>query len=283
MNVRAALAIALGVEPSSLAPLSGGCVGEVAAAELPDGSRVVVKSDPRGDGGLDVEARMLGDLAARTGVPVPAVLHQDRHLLVLEWLPGRTGCRGAAEEHLADLLAGLHAISGDRFGYGYDTRIGGLVQPNAESDSWLAFFAERRLAFMARAARDAGRLPATDCRAVESLAGRLDRFLDEPRAPALLHGDLWSGNVLSDGGRVTGLIDPAIHHGHPEVELAFTTLFSSFGERFHARYRERTGGPDRGFWDERRHLYNLYPLLVHTRLFGGGYAGDVHRTIARFA
>jgi fructosamine-3-kinase len=265
-----------------MTPLSGGCVGDVQRAELPDGTRVVVKSDPSGEAGLPVEAAMLRDLAKAGAVPVPAVLHADPHLLVLEWLPGSPGCRGRAAEHLGELIAALHGVTADRHGYPYDTRIGGLFQPNAQRASWLAFFAEQRLVYMASTARDAGRLPESQCRAVERVAGRLERWLAEPEAPALLHGDLWSGNVLSSADRITGLIDPAVHYGHPEVELAFTTLFGSFGDGFHDRYRELRGGPDSGFWDERRHLYNLYPLLVHVRLFGGSYVDDVRRVLARF-
>lgn len=275
-----AIRTVLGVAVRSTAPLSGGCVAEVVAVELDDGTQLVAKLDPDGGAGLEVEAAMLADLRA-AGAPVPRVLHSSPDLLLMEHVPGRAGAQGEAEEALADVLASLHAVSAGCYGYGYDTRIGGLVQPNAWSDAWVPFFAERRLLHRALAARAAGRLPARLCRDIETLAGRLDRLLVEPARPALLHGDLWSGNVLSAGGRVTALLDPALHFGHPEVELAFTTLFGSFGQRFQARYRERTGGPDPAFWSERCTIYHLYPLLVHVELFGGSYVDDVARILAR--
>ncbi|MBK8974529.1 MAG: fructosamine kinase family protein [Planctomycetes bacterium] len=277
-----AVEAACGRRPTEVRRLGGGCVGEVARVTFGDGDALVAKWDPAVASGLDVEARMLRELAVRTALPVPRVVHAAPELLLLELLPGATGCRGSAEEHLADLIAELHAVHGERFGLDYDTRIGGLVQPNGQDASWLRFFAEQRLVHFARLAESRGRLAARTRRHVEQLAARLDVWLDEPAHPALLHGDLWSGNVLSADGRITGLLDPAIHHGHPEVELAFATLFGTVGERFFARYREHRGGPDRAFFTERRDLYNVYPLLVHTVLFGGGYADDVQRTVERF-
>ncbi len=266
-----------------LEPLAGGCVGDVQRVDLADGRRLVAKLDPGGEGGLEVEARMLRDLGARSALRVPQVQSASATLLLMEWLEGRNGCGPAAEPDAARQLAALHAVSGPAFGYDYDTRIGGLVQPNRWSESWLAFFAEQRLVAMAREAQLAGRLDAATGRAVERVAGRLERWLDEPSAPALLHGDVWSGNLLSAGDRVTGFIDPAIYFGHPEVELAFTTLFGTFGDAFFAAYGEVARPLDPDFFDARRHLYNLYPLLVHTRLFGAGYADDVRALVGRFA
>lgn len=115
---------------------------------------------------------------------------------------------------------------------------------------------------------------------IERLAARLPDLIGEPAPPALVHGDLWGGNLLVRDGRVAAFIDPALHHADPEVELAFTTLFGTFGEPFFRRYGEiRPIRP--GFFELRRDLYNLYPLLVHVRLFGGSYVGAVGRTVTR--
>ena len=92
---------------------------------------------------------------------------------------------------------------------------------------------------------------------------------------------MWGGNVLVKGGRIAGFVDPAIYYADPEIELAFSTLFSTFGDAFFARYAElRPLRP--GFFEERCDIYNLYPLLVHVRLFGGGYVGSVSGTLSRF-
>lgn len=133
---------------------------------------------------------------------------------------------------------------------------------------------------MADAAHAAGRLPASARARIDVLAGRLDRWLDAPHRPALVHGDLWSGNILARGGRIVGLIDPALYYADPEIELAFMTLFGGVGAGFFRSYAERR--PLRpGFFEVRRDVYNLYPLLVHTRLFGDAYAAQVARILDR--
>lgn len=270
---------AVGRRPTELRPLSGGCVGEVARAEFADGEPVVVKHASPGDGAiLDVEGRMLAYLAERSDLPVPSVIHAESTLLVLEHIDSSRGGGTGAEEHAADLLVELHAISSDHHGLEFDTLIGGLHQPNDPEESWIDFFRERRLLEMARQGVDAGRLPFELHTRLRRLAGDLDRFLDEPQAPSLIHGDIWSGNVLTRGDRVAAFIDPAVYYADAEIELAFITLFGTFGRRFFDRYAERR--PIReGFFEQRRDLLNLYPLLVHVRLFGGAYVSSVDRIL----
>ena len=116
---------------------------------------------------------------------------------------------------------------------------------------------------------------------LEKLAGKLDELLVEPEHPSLIHGDVWGGNVLARGDRIAAFLDPAIYHADPDVELAFIALFDTFGERFFRRYGElREVRP--GFFEARRHLYNLYPLLVHVYFFGGGYVRRVDDTLRSF-
>ncbi len=266
---------------SHLSPLSGGCVGEVYRAELSDGRAFVVKVDRASSPVLEREGWMLRYLAEHTRLPVPEVVYSDASLLVMTFLPGSSHFDARSEAHAAELLAELHAITAPAFGLERDTLIGGLHQPNPWTESWIAFFRDHRLRYMARAAYEAGRLPAETLREVERLAGKLDRWLDEPPRPALIHGDVWSGNVLAQDGRITGFLDPAIYFADPEMELAFITLFHTFGDVFFRRYDELHGIRP-GFWEVRRDLYNLYPLLVHVRLFGGGYVGAVQHILRRF-
>lgn len=272
---------ALGREVRGLRPLSGGCVGEVYRAELDAGDPVVVKVDRSRDASLDIEGYMLGYLAERSGLPVPRVHASQPDVLVMDFIEGGSRFSNAAEEHAADLLAALHEVRGERFGLERDTLIGGLHQPNPWTDSWRDFFRDRRLLYMAEEARAHGTLPAAVHRKVEQLAARIDEFIDEPAHPSLLHGDVWTTNILARDGRVTAFLDPAVYHGHPEIELAFITLFSTFGQPFFTRYAELRGMAP-GFFEERRDIYNLYPLLVHTRLFGGGYANSVDGILSRF-
>lgn len=223
---------------------------------------------------------MLRELAARSDLPVPAVIAATDDLLVIEFIETSGRLDARAEAHAADLVAALHAIRGPAFGLERDTLIGPLPQPNPEGDDWIAFFRDHRLLVMADRAADSGRLPSAVRQRIGSLAADLDNRLPRPEHPALLHGDMWGGNVLVRDGRIAGFIDPAIYYGEPEIELAFTTLFSTFGEAFFRRYQEhRPLAP--GFFGERIMLYNLYPLLVHVTLFGGGYVQQVSGSLDR--
>jgi fructosamine-3-kinase len=200
---------------------------------------------------------------------------------VIEYVPHAGGITPSVERHAAELLAALHGVTAPTYGLERDTLIGPLPQPNPESPRWLPFFREQRLLYMARVALDVGRLSAGLMRRVERLAGRLERWIEAPARPSLIHGDVWTGNVLAGDGRVAGFVDPAIYYADPEIELAFATLFGTFGDPFFARYGELR--PLRsGFFEARRDLYNLYPLLVHVRLFGGAYVASVERTLDRF-
>ena len=279
--VERAIAEALGAEPTSLSRLTGGSVGEVYRASLPNGEDVVVKVDASNEPALDIEGYMLEYLASRTKLPVPKVFHSSPPLLIMEMLPGESQFSANAQAHAAELLADLHGITSDRYGLEADTLIGSLHQPNTMESSWIDFFIEHRLLHMARRSHELGRFGKKLLRRIEALAERLSLLLEEPEQPSLLHGDIWSTNVLASGDRITGFIDPAIYYGHPEIELAFIALFGTFDIPFFDRYNElREIRP--GFFEERSDLYNLYPLLVHVRLFGGSYVGSVEAILARY-
>ncbi|GJQ28968.1 MAG: aminoglycoside phosphotransferase [Phycisphaerae bacterium] len=270
----------LGQRPTRIEPLGGGAAGTVVRLHLPEGGTLVAKQAPAG---LEVEAVSLRLLAERSSLPVPRVVHAEATLLVMQDMPGRTGA-GQAQAHAADLLAALHAVTSPdgRYGLDFDNTIGPLPQTNGWADDWPTFFAHRRLLPLAHAAAREGSLAPRIAGRLEHLASRLGEFLPATPPASLLHGDLWSGNILSDGPRVTGLIDPSPYFGHAEVELAFIRLFSTLGPTFELAYREQRGVPDvdwREFERTRCALYNLYPLLVHTRLFGGHYAQDLESSL----
>jgi fructosamine-3-kinase len=267
---------AAGSRPKAIRALGGGSVATVREAELENGERVVVKVGQAGSR-LDLEGFMLGYLGEH-GLPVPDVLAAEDDLLVMGFVDSDGQLTGSVERHAAELLADLHDQSEPGFGFARDTLIAGLPQPNPRRDSWVEFFRDQRLLFMARQAVEARRLPGRLMGRIETFCGGLERWLNEPAAPSLLHGDMWTGNVLCRDGKVTAFIDPAIYYGHAEVELAFSTLFGTFGRPFFLRYQELRGVAP-GFFEERRDIYNLYPLLVHVRLFGGSYVGAVEQTL----
>ena len=257
--------------------LATGNAARLVVFELTDRRRVVAKMGP----GMALEGWMLRLLAERSALPVPRVYLADDDLLVMDHVPGGGAMTTAAERHAAELLAALHSIPVNTYGFERDTVIGPLRQPNPPADDWIAFFRDHRLRHMADQALQEGAVSAALRDRIERLAARLDGLIGAPSPPSLIHGDVWGGNVLVSGDRISGFIDPALHHADAEIELAFSTLFSTFGEVFFRRYAEiRPIRP--GFFEARRDLYNLYPLLVHVRLFGGSYVGAVERIVRRF-
>src|SRR3990172_12666228 len=269
------------VEASPL-PVGFGLVG--LTLKLADGRRLAVKARQGNHGGtssLELEAYMLGELARHSGLPVPHVHYADPGLLVMDFIAhDGGGITRSVERHAGELIANLHATRREGFGYERDTLIGPLAQPNPKSPRWVPFFRDQRLWFMARQAHEEGSLPASLLGRIERLAERIDNYLVEPAFPSLLHGDLWTGNVLVRGDRIAGFVDPAIYCGSPEIELAFATLFGTFGEAFFEAYEGQVK-LEPGFHEERREIYNLYPRLVHVRLFGSGYLSGIEATLAR--
>ncbi len=261
--------------------MGGGCIGEVYRVELEDGATLVAKVDREGESRLEREAYMLRYLRTESDLPVPEVYHGSETLLLMEFIEGSSRFSKGAERHAAELLAALHGITADAYGHERDTLIGSLDQPNPWTEDWIEFFRDQRLLYLARVANEANRLPAEDLERVERLAEWLEEYLEEPEESSLIHGDVWSANVLAKGDSITAFLDPAIYHADPEIELSFISLFDSFGSPFFERYAEIRGIRD-GFFEERRDLYNLYPLLVHVYFFGGGYLGSVRSTLRRF-
>jgi fructosamine-3-kinase len=261
---------ALGVPVASVSELDGGEVGRVHRVELADGRRVAAKT---GDTPLDVEAFMLSFLDER-GLPVPEVFHADSDLLVMEYVEGDGEFGPRAERDAARHLAALHEeslredASQERAGgYGFprDTLSGPYRQPNPWTDSWVAFYRDRRLLFVAENAHSEGLLSGDLFDRLGALAEDLGSWLPDDPASSLVHGDVWAENVVARGGEVRAFLDPACYFGHAEIELAYAA-FVGFGDDFFETYDDERG-IDAGFFDGRCAVYQLYPLLEHLRYF----------------
>lgn len=267
----------LGEPVVSARSLAGGCIADVRRVETESGRVVVAKV---GGPSLDIEGAMLSCLGERSDLPLPRVLHAESNLLVMEHIEHGGGSGWG--EHLADLLAGLHGVESADGRYGFDapTLIGPLRLENGWSDSWGAFYRDARLLVMVEEASRRGMLPGELGKRLRRFAERLEPELDHEPAVSLIHGDVWSGNVLASGARVVGLIDPSVVYADAEFELAFIALFSTGGPEFFERYAAVRGIED-GFFERRVFVYQLFPLLVHVALFGGGYVGQLDGVLKR--
>lgn len=249
--------------------VAGGDLSEVFEIELADGRVAIVKGGP----GPEIEAKMLAAIRS-TGAPAPAVIASDDSMLVLERLPSK-GQLVDAWPDLGCVLSKLHADRGTatktselRYGWPDDYAFGEVAIVNTWSENWPTFWGEYRLANQARF------LPKALARRIENLASRLSDFLPACPTPALLHGDLWGGNILVSGQRVSGLIDPASYLGDCEVDIAMLKLFNQPDEKFFEAY-----GSLPTDHEKRLPIYQLWPALVHLRLFGSAYRTMVERML----
>lgn len=262
----------------AIAPLSAANNAQIYRLLLEGGGTRVAKVAERG---METEAWMLRFLKEHSSLPVPEVEFSNDHVIIMEFIESQDMIDYRGQRHAAEQLAALHAIGAEKYGLERDTAIGSLRQPNKQSDNWPAFFAEQRLLYMARAAFDENKIDKRMMQQAEKLAGKLPDILRDAAPPGLVHGDVWGGNIIIGRGKIAAFLDPAVYFADPEVELAFIRLFNTFDDSFFARYNDiRPIRP--GFHEERADIYNLYPLLVHTRLFGASYARKAQKIFDRF-
>ncbi len=232
------------------------------------------------------EARGLAWLGEAGALRVPRVVavaapEAAQQFLVLELIET---ARPAPDfdERLGRGLAALHRHGAPTFGLDHDNFVGSLPQENGPpSPTWPEFYRARRLEPLLRRAADEGLCTPRMRQGFERLFRALDQLCGPPEPPARLHGDLWGGNLLCDDRGAPCLVDPAVYGGHREIDLAMMRLFGGFGARVFDAYAE--AAPLADGHRERIPLYQLYPLMVHVNLFGGGYVGSVESALGRLA
>lgn len=179
----------------------------------------------------------------------------------------------------AQQLAALHKTHAPFNGLDHDNFIGSLPQPNHQNNSWPHFFEDMRLRPLLKQAIDQGLAPIEWAAQFDKLFAKLSSLLPNDK-PSLLHGDLWSGNVISNLLGAPCLIDPAVYYGHREMDIAMTRLFGEFDAAFYHAYQETY--PMLPGFEERMNIYNLYPLLAHLHLFGTTYVTPIQSTLNSF-
>lgn len=261
---------ALNEEIISIDLLTQGQIGPIYTLRTTDKTYLLKTSEPSKR--LLTEARMLKDIN-KYKIAVPRVFDSSETHLLMEFIeegsvPGQT-----REIEAAKVLATLHNVTNESrmYGYWYDTTIGPFEQLNEQTQyNWTLFLGQMRIMPMARIAYDKGYLPKEVVARLEGLCRDLYKYIDMGTiTPSLLHGDLWSGNILFNI-REAVLIDPAIYFGDREMELAFILLFDTFGETFFEHYAE-VHPLSREFHETKVPIYQLYPLLVHVAIYGKSY------------
>jgi fructosamine-3-kinase len=268
-----------------MSPLSGGCVAEVYRVRLADGRDLAVKVETGHEPGLDLEASMLATLAPHA--PTPRVAASSPRVLAMQFLVHGGAASQAGQRRLAEIVARLHDVRRPGYGFPGDTRIGPIRLANAPVgveqgwwDDWPKFYAHRRIGPVRALAEQRAVLPAGATARLDAFERALPDIIGQPGRPGLIHGDLWSGNVLWHGGMPVAVIDPSTQFADPEFELAFIDLMGGVSSAFWERYAQlRPMRP--GFWERRLFAYQVFPLLVHAALFdpAGGQGGYGRRAM----
>lgn len=264
-----------------LREVGGGCINR--GYIIGDGERRFFVKLNRAELGhmFEAEAAGLAEIQASGSIRAPQPIAcgtADRNAyLVLEFL----ALEGSAvdDDRLGRDLAAMHRVASETYGWHQDNTIGSTPQINPRSSDWVVFWRDQRLGYQLSLAAKHGHTGALQ-RKGDQLLGQLDQLLSGHRpAASLLHGDLWSGNYsgLADGTPV--IFDPAVYFGDRETDLAMTELFGGFSPRFYAAYREAY--PLEAGYNMRRTLYNLYHVLNHLNLFGGGYKAQAEDMMDR--
>ena len=272
------------VKVQSSASTSGGCINQTSVLRLTNDERVFLKYNSHPPANFfNVEARglkLLAQTAKGPRIPKPLALQDCAKptFLILEYIeessPGQD-----FSVRFARSLAELHQTSHDSFGLDHDNYIGSTVQKNTQETNGIDFFRDQRLRPQQELARKA--LPPSTDKNLNKLCDRLENYLDiSGEKPALLHGDLWSGNYFPDTDQIPCIFDPAVYFGLREADLAMTELFGRLPQKFYDAYHEAF--PLNPGYEERKDLYNLYHLLNHLNLFGGSYLASVEQVVRRY-
>ena len=274
------------VKIQSTQSAAGGSINQTLILTLSNGEKVFLKRNDSPPPDLFAREadglRLLGQASTGPRVPQPLALQagDTPRFLILEFIQEQA----PAPDFYPDFgraLADLHHISQDRYGLNHDNHIGSTPQINTLEKDGLVFFREHRLRYQQKLARERGRLPQPLDLKLDKLLEKLDAILDlTGEQPALVHGDLWSGNYFTDGNQRPCIFDPAAHFGLRETDLAMMELFGQPPKSFYQAYQ--TAFPLNSGYSERREIYNLYHLLNHVNLFGSSYLASVESTVDRF-
>jgi protein-ribulosamine 3-kinase len=270
----------------SASPIGGGSINQTSILKLTNGELVFLKQNTHAPVDFfSIEANGLDLLSqAVKGPRVPKPLaYQDSKkpaFLILEYIE-KSSPGFDFPTRFARSLAELHRVTNDSFGLNHHNYIGNTPQNNTQETDGITFFRDQRLSYQQKLAREAGKIPVSTDKNLSKLCSRLESYLDiSGEKPALLHGDLWSGNYFADQNQIPCIFDPAVYFGFRETDLAMTQLFGRLPQKFYEAYHEVF--PLNPGYEDRKDLYNLYHLLNHLNLFGSSYLASVEQVIRRY-
>lgn len=280
-RIRSVIELKLDDEIISSKTQSGGDINNASIIKLSDGESLFLKwNSSAPDHMFETESKGLKILSdANTDLVIPEVVEVGKNFLLLSLLIPGSGNSGSAYGFGTE-LAKLHQHSFETFGLNHDNFIGKLPQSNNQHQNWADFFVSERIEPQINLGIQSGKFESDLIPIVDALHKTVqDLFPNEQ--PALLHGDLWSGNYMFTKSGAASIYDPAVYYGHREMDIAMTRLFGGFSEEFYKGYN--SGYPLADRFEDRIELCNLYPILVHANLFGGGYVRRANEILRQYS
>ncbi len=263
--------------------IGGGCINNALKIDTSAGRFFMKHNDAkRYPGMFEAEAKGLQVLKTANEIFIPEAAcfgnSGQEGFLILEFVESSSRRKDFFED-FGIRLAWLHRHSTEKFGLDHDNYIGSLPQRNRQHTAWAEFFIVERMETQIRLARDNRAVGNSIVQQFEKMFNRLQEIFPVEK-PSLLHGDLWNGNYMTAPDGSACLIDPAVYYGFREMDIAMSKLFGGFSPGFYSGYHAEF--PLEKGWEGRIDICNLYPLMVHVNLFGGGYLHDVQNILKRF-
>ena len=275
-----------GAKVETFFAISGGSINQTHVLNLTNGQRVFMKQNPSPPTDFFLSEtrglKLLSQVKNGPRIPKPLAVQSVSRptFILLEYIESSSEDENFAEK-LALSLAELHRMSQEHYGLDHDNYIGSTPQKNALEKDGIVFFRDQRIDFQRQLARRSGLLPVTIDKEIDSLCDELGKFLNiSGEKPALLHGDLWSGNYFPDSEGKPCIFDPAVYYGLREADLAITELFGRLPQKFYDVYQEVF--PMNSGYEERKDLFNLYHVLNHLNIFGSSYLSSVQQIVKRY-
>ena len=269
-----------GEKPKQISILNGGDINQVFKVELSTQTLVLKLNNSKDLPQLFEKEKKGLELLSQSNFIIPKAhlygTYKSYDFLIIDYI--ETG-RNLNWGDFGEKLAQLHQIEGKHFGLDHDNYIGSLTQINEQCNEWIEFYSNHRLLALTAKARDQGLFERKHCLWIEKLCQKLDKLIPTCY-PSLIHGDLWSGNLLTDKSGQPVLIDPAVYYGHPEMDWAMLSLFGNYPEEAMRSYLN-ISNLEVGF-EHRKEIHQLYPLLVHLLIFGIGYRQSILSVLKKF-
>jgi fructosamine-3-kinase len=259
---------------NSVRSVGGGCINDAEIIGDEAGNYYFLKKNLSSPADMFFkEANGLNELIKASVIRVPKPIIVDERFLLMEYIKSTTRSKHF-DENFGRAFARLHKFVGECFGFYEDNYIGSTPQKNIPNDdernNWIKFYFNKRIMFQFRLLEKAGYADEKLRKGIKNIEDNIEKILSgSENIPSLLHGDLWSGNYITDENGEACLIDPAVYYGNREADLAMTKLFGGFSSAFYKAYNEEYPLPDG--YDYRENVYKLYHVMNHLNLFGGGY------------